>query len=1127
MPDLDHDLDLPDLRPRPGCPAPAELDEAARGDTAASLPARLSAHLPACPACRELFQQMRANRSFVTQTLDRALKPPPVSRVHAAHDLAVPRDLVPGYDLLEELHRGGQGIVYRALQHGTKREVAIKMLLAGMFASERQRLRFEIESELAATLRHPNIASVHDRIPLRGGRWALAMEYIRGVHLDRWLPDAATPALRFKQRLHLFADICDAVRHAHERGVIHRDLKPSNIIVDADRRPHLLDFGLAKALHNVERSLTMTGDVAWTLAYASPEQIVDPSRVDTRADIYSLGVLLYELLSGSYPYDTTSCTMAHAMERVRTEPPAPLTPREADAGFTFPRDTHIVVATALEKDPALRYQHVGALTADVRALIAAGPISARPHSTLYTLRHFIRRNRRWAAPSLIIASLIFAAAVGFAALAARLAHRGTQLEASLHESRVRQARALTASGNTALGEQLLYAELNRTGTEPVTTATAWNAEPDRRRAFWGIAQVMAAQPCVRTVRLTPDFRRMVSLNILAEPARSEPILEVRSGISQGITTFTWPELSFLESRHVRTPEPSSRMKWSQFDDERIAAVTANRDAVYVAQNETGPWQRIDIPEALRTAGRRVDFLSNGMLLFPTNDGAIWTASPDAPARLLSHACERVDWGNRRFAIDGPSLWVFACNEWKIQQRLAATGELLREVPGPPWPDDLRVNIRTSALRIVRGKIFIAGGSFWSMASLDTDTPVWTTSQNTQGVMDLAVSYDAERLASFYGYSSPTIALWSTQPSSTPRVIRGHVANIIGVTWSPDARFFLSADTDGFLRVWYADATPWITPIPTPASITHDAVWLDDGSVLVAHAGGKITRSHPGSAEFTQLFEFDSADANALAMHPNGRRAATVASNGDLSVIDLAATPDISVANVRAHAAIKLSSCAFSPDGSLLAVSGISPDVAIYDATSLERLHVLQDLGTRCATVTFSADGRWLAWRINHEVIVWDVRRKTQAAVLSGHDGEVRELRFSPDGTRLLSCADDRTVCVWRVGTWSLERRTARAREAVLALAVHPSGRLAFGGDRAGSIVVWDLETGQDIATIPSGGTLVLGIECSNDGSQLLIATNSAGAMLWDLAVFASMVESNRPMADATPDFDFVPATPER
>jgi eukaryotic-like serine/threonine-protein kinase len=1126
MPDLDQDLDLLNLRPRPGCPTPAELDQAARTDDT-TLPARLSAHLPACSACSELFRQMRANRSFVTQTLDRALKPAPSPRVLAAPDLPVPRDLVPGYDLLEELHRGGQGIVYRALQHGTKREVAIKMLLAGMFASERQRLRFEIESELAGTLRHPNIASVHDRIPLRGGRWALVMEYVRGVHLDLWQPDESTPALRFKQRLSLFADICNAVRHAHERGVIHRDLKPSNIIVDADHRPHLLDFGLAKALHNVERSLTMTGDVAWTLAYASPEQIVDPSRVDTRADIYSLGVLLYELLSGSLPYDTTSCTMAEAMERVRTEQSAPLKPREADAGFTFPRDTHIVVATALEKDPALRYQHVGALAADVRALIAAGPISARPHSTLYTLRHFIRRNRRWAAPGLFIAALILASAVGFAILAAQLAHRGTQLEASLHESRVRQARALTASGNTALGEQLLYAELNRTGTEPVTTATAWNAEPDRRRAFWGIAQVMAAQPCARTVRLPPEYRRIISLQVLAEPARSEPTLEVRSASSQGIATFTWPELSYLGRRQIPTPEPSSIMKWSLFGDERIAAVTANEDAIYLAQSETGPWQRIDIPEALRTGSRRADFLSNGSIILATNDGAIWAASPDAPARLLSHACEKSDWGNRRFAIDGSSLWVFACDDWSIQQRSAATGELLREIPGPPWPEEFRLNIRNSAMRVARGKIFIAGGTFWSMASLDTDTPVWASSQNTQGVMVCAVSDDAERLASFYGYSSPTIALWSTQPSSTPRVIRGHVANIIGVTWSPDARSCLSADSDGFLRVWYADATPWITPIPTPTSINHDAAWFDDGSVLVAHAGGKITRAHPGSVEFTQLFAFDTGDANALAIHPDGRRAATVGSNGDLAVIDLTTTPDIAEPKVRANAAIKLSSCAFSPDGSLLAVSGISPDVAIYDSTSLERLHVLQDRGARCATVTFSPDGRWLTWRRNHEVIVWDVRRKTQAAVLSGHDGEVRELRFSPDGIRLLSCADDRTVCVWRVGTWSLERRTARAREAVLSLAVHPSGRLAFGGDRSGAIVIWDLETGQDIATIPSGGTLVLSIECSPDGSRLLIATNSAGAMIWDLAVFASMVESNRPIADASPDFDFAPPSPER
>jgi serine/threonine protein kinase len=209
-----------------------------------------------------------------------------------------------GYELLEELHRGGQGVVYRALQLGTKRQVALKVLLEGPLASESARRRFEREVEVAASLRHSNIVTILDS-GISDGRYYFAMEYIDGLRLDRYLAKVR-PTLR--ETVQLFVTICDAVNFAHQRGVIHRDLKPPNILVDEEGQPHVLDFGLAKPAQRAtsEEStiqvLSTAGELLGTVAYMSPEQTLGSLEVDLRSDVYSLGVVFYEALLGRLPY---------------------------------------------------------------------------------------------------------------------------------------------------------------------------------------------------------------------------------------------------------------------------------------------------------------------------------------------------------------------------------------------------------------------------------------------------------------------------------------------------------------------------------------------------------------------------------------------------------------------------------------------------------------------------------------------------------------------------------------------------------------------------------------------------------------------------------------------------------
>ncbi len=292
---------------------------------------------------------------------------------------------VPGYDVLKQIGRGGMGVVYKALQRSTKRIVALKVLLEGPLASESARRRFEREVALAAHLRHHNIIPIYDS-GVAEGRMYYAMEYVHGLPLSDYLR-AERPTI--VARLQLFARICKAISHAHQRGIIHRDLKPSNILVDGEGEPHLLDFGLAKASPLLDANTSVSAQIVGTPAYMSPEQTSgDSSAVDTRSDVYSLGVVLYEMLTGRMPYDTTAA-LGRVLDNVAHADPAPpgsLNP-EVDGELAA------ILLKALEKNKERRYQSVDAFCGDVERYLAGEPISAKPASIAYLLRRAIGRHR--------------------------------------------------------------------------------------------------------------------------------------------------------------------------------------------------------------------------------------------------------------------------------------------------------------------------------------------------------------------------------------------------------------------------------------------------------------------------------------------------------------------------------------------------------------------------------------------------------------------------------------------------------------------------------------------------------------------------------------------------------------
>jgi tetratricopeptide (TPR) repeat protein/predicted Ser/Thr protein kinase len=294
------------------------------------------------------------------------------------------------YRILRVIGEGGMGVVYEAEQDAPQRIVALKVIRPG-FASDEMLRRFRQESQALARLQHPGIAQIYaagTADSLFGPQPYFAMELIRGEPLMVY---AATHQLSIAERLELMARICDAVNHAHQRGLIHRDLKPANILVDADGQPKILDFGVARLTDSdVHRTRqTDVGQLIGTLAYMSPEQVLaDPFELDTRSDVYALGVILYELLAGRLPY-TLSPRVHEAIQTIQQEDPE----RLSSVSRVFRGDLETIAAKSLEKEKTRRYGSASALAADLRRYLQNEPIAARPSSAGYQLRKFARRHR--------------------------------------------------------------------------------------------------------------------------------------------------------------------------------------------------------------------------------------------------------------------------------------------------------------------------------------------------------------------------------------------------------------------------------------------------------------------------------------------------------------------------------------------------------------------------------------------------------------------------------------------------------------------------------------------------------------------------------------------------------------
>jgi hypothetical protein len=425
----------------------------------------IETHIAGCESCRQQVDSSMSNTSQtrksnpaddtnvaakapVDKTLvlqddftTKAIPPEEIPEVEKPDFAKSLESMIEGYEIVEEMPRGGQAAVYKAIHTATKTNVAIKVLLPTLLASARARYYFEREAELIASLDHPNIVSIRDSGIIHH-QYYFVMQFIEGQPLERYV---RSEKLSFRQTVMLFNKICAAISYAHQQGIIHRDLKFANILVDQRGEPHILDFGLAKAVGLSEQEpekavATMTGQLAGTLSTMSPEQAAGrPDLIDVRTDVYSLGIMLYHMLTGQYPYEVTGSTLQVLQNIQKTDP---VRPRQIIRKFDS--DVEAILLTALEKDPAKRYQSAAELKSDIEHWLDGRPIRVKSISTTYLLRKIIARHRYTST----VAALLLLIIIGFAYvsfdlyLTAKKANRETEAHARELTNQIARTRAL-------------------------------------------------------------------------------------------------------------------------------------------------------------------------------------------------------------------------------------------------------------------------------------------------------------------------------------------------------------------------------------------------------------------------------------------------------------------------------------------------------------------------------------------------------------------------------------------------------------------------------------------------------------------------------------------------------------
>ncbi|MCA9290356.1 MAG: serine/threonine protein kinase [Phycisphaerales bacterium] len=1047
------------------------------------------AHLRTCTTCRQEVERIRRDNEFLSGLVPVAQAATESSRRRGAPGAA----LVPGYDIEAQIAAGGQGVVYLAVQNTTHRRVAIKVLSHVYAASSTRVRRFEREIEVVAALRHPNIVTVFDSGLTVDGRLFYAMEYIDGTPLNTTSAPAGSER---SSTLVRFITIARAVTHAHRSGVIHRDLKPANILIDESGEPRIVDFGLAKVTDPDAAggaTLTVTGEFMGTLAYSSPEQVSgNPDLIDIRTDVYALGVILYEMLTGRLPYEVTG-SMADIVRTITEEEPVP--PSMLVPGIDA--DLEIIVLKALSKDPERRYQSAEAMADDLDRYRAGAPINARRDSTWYVFRKTLRRHRLPVA----LATLAMVVVVGFTVLmtvqARSLRRERDRVAATLRESDFQRGRALTAAGNIAPAEDLLWREFLTTPADDVDERLIEpNAPPaaiddgGSSHAFWALWELHARTRCLATFAEIHATGSVVDGPIVAK-WRAESIMQ---GSMTDAAMNIVDVLGLRDpARAARIPNGTSVVSVDLIDGMRIHVPDANG---------FGTERLVGAPVASDVA-----IAPDGLTLaIGAYDGTIelW----DLPSRTRRETLPLRGDGPAfvRFSPDGRLLAWSQRDQvglWDVDAGRPRAASIGMPTMRAPWfSADGRVVVFARQENLYRWD-----APFDRPPSAGVLDPPWIRASAV--ILDAAFPSDGAVLA--LGLSNNVIELRDVATTKRIGLFAAHRSGVAFVGYRRDDEVLASGSSDGQVRLWDVARKQAETTRDGFVDAINAIAFSPDGASFACVDGVGKTIRVLDSRTFAQRLEISDAHGDkavvAVAFSSDG---ATLATAGHDHMIRRWNAKTGARLNVLAGHTDWVQTVQFSPKGTTLASGAYDGTVHLWDAASGACPADLVCTPGRVPQVRFNHSGTRLA-TAGSTPRIWNVATGECEHALLGHTEQVRTVAWSPGGTWLATGSDDRKIRLWSAETGTCIRTLEGHTMHLFALDVSPDGRLLASGDRGGEVRLWDVASGRHLLTLTPPGEAqpaIFDVAFSPDGRTLIAAGDGPGLRRWDLTYFARHIAGN-------------------